>query len=57
MAQSIHDRIEKRAYELFCARGGTHGYAIEDWLAAEKEIAQPAGKKPRGKKSSGKKHS
>jgi hypothetical protein len=34
----IHDAIENRAYELFLARGSVHGYAAEDWLAAENEL-------------------
>lgn len=36
--QSNSDAVAKRAYELFIARGGQHGYHIEDWLTAEKEI-------------------
>lgn len=32
------DDIRRRAYELFTARGGTHGYDIEDWLKAEREL-------------------
>ena len=30
--------IERRAYELYLARGGTDGYAIEDWQQAEREL-------------------
>jgi hypothetical protein len=36
--ESIRDKVEKRAYELFLARGGENGYAIQDWLQAEKEL-------------------
>lgn len=36
---SMREMIEKRAYELFLERGGVHGYHMEDWLQAEKEIA------------------
>jgi hypothetical protein len=36
--ESIRDQIEKRAYELFLARSGENGYAIQDWLQAEKEL-------------------
>ncbi len=32
------DEIARRAYELFMARGGNHGYDIEDWLKAEREL-------------------
>ena len=35
---SIKELIEKRAYQPFLDRGGEHGYHIEDWLQAEKEI-------------------
>jgi hypothetical protein len=38
MQDSIKVKIEKRAYELFLKRGGVHGYAMEDWAQAEKEI-------------------
>jgi hypothetical protein len=33
------DAIARRAYEIFQARGGQHGYEIEDWLQAERELA------------------
>jgi hypothetical protein len=32
------ERIARRAYELFLARGGEHGRADDDWLAAEREL-------------------
>ncbi len=32
------EQIAKRAYEIYRARGGTHGYDIEDWLQAEREL-------------------
>lgn len=32
------DRIAKRAHEIYEARGGEHGKALEDWLRAEREI-------------------
>jgi hypothetical protein len=35
---NVQDRIAKRAFDLFVARGGEHGYHIADWLQAEKEI-------------------
>jgi len=34
-------RIERRAYELYLERGGSHGNDWEDWLAAEREIRGP----------------
>ena len=30
--------IAKRAYELYSERGYRHGYALDDWLDAEREI-------------------
>ena len=33
-----HILIAKRAYELYSERGYRHGYALEDWLEAEREI-------------------
>jgi hypothetical protein len=32
------DRVEKRAYEFYIARGCADGYDVEDWLAAEREL-------------------
>lgn len=32
------DRIAIRAHEIYEARGGTHGRALQDWLDAEREI-------------------
>ena len=34
----LHILIAKRAYELYGERGYRHGYAIDDWLDAEREI-------------------
>jgi hypothetical protein len=34
------ERIAARAYELYLARGGAHGHDWDDWLAAERELAQ-----------------
>ncbi len=35
---ATREQIARRAYEIFVARGGTHGYDIEDWLQAEREL-------------------
>jgi hypothetical protein len=32
--------IAKRAFQLFEQRGCAHGFALEDWIAAEKELLQ-----------------
>jgi len=45
--ESVHELIEKRAYELFLARGGENGYAIQDWAIAEKEILAQVDKERR----------
>jgi hypothetical protein len=37
-AEELRARIAKRAYELFEQRGGQDGYALEDWVQAEREI-------------------
>lgn len=39
----IRQRIAERAYSFFVARGYQHGYDVEDWLRAEKEIIAELG--------------
>jgi Protein of unknown function (DUF2934) len=34
------EAIARRAHELFQARGGLHGHDLDDWLEAERQIAQ-----------------
>ena len=36
--ESRLNRIAKRAHEIYEARGGEHGKALEDWLQAERQI-------------------
>jgi Protein of unknown function (DUF2934) len=36
--ESRMHRIAKRAHEIYEARGGQHGKAMEDWLTAERQI-------------------
>ena len=45
--ESIQERIEHRAYDLYLKRGKIPGFHEEDWAQAEKEIAAEieAGKK------------
>lgn len=38
MDNTVKNLVEKRAYELFLKRGGKHGYALQDWFQAEKEV-------------------
>lgn len=33
-----HPSIAIRAYNLFVQRGSTHGWDLDDWLQAEKEL-------------------
>ena len=40
-------QIAGMAYQHFLARGGEHGYHMEDWLRAEAEVAAAAAPKPR----------
>jgi len=35
-----HEEIARRAYEIYLARGGQHGYDRDDWLQAEYELMQ-----------------
>jgi hypothetical protein len=35
---SRHERIAKRAFEIYEARGGDHGQDLADWLQAEQQI-------------------
>jgi Protein of unknown function (DUF2934) len=39
LASPDRERIATRAYELFLARGGGDGQAVEDWLTAERELS------------------
>jgi HSP20 family protein len=40
--EELADRIRLQAYQLFAGRGATPGNALDDWLAAEREICWPA---------------
>lgn len=41
--ESIGSAISRRAFELYCARGRQHGYDVEDWLYAEREVRYETG--------------
>jgi hypothetical protein len=41
------DRIARRAYELYLARGGSDGDPMEDWLTAEREFNAGGGNRDR----------
>jgi len=32
--------IGRRAYEIFCERGGEHGHDLDDWFRAERELRE-----------------
>jgi hypothetical protein len=40
--KNIEERIRRRAYELYVARGREDGHDLEDWLRAESEITGTA---------------
>jgi Protein of unknown function (DUF2934) len=44
VSESDRDRIAARAYELYLARGGSHGLDMEDWLVAEREVRGQSGR-------------
>jgi len=37
------EEIELRAHEIYLKRGDADGVALEDWLAAEKELSESSG--------------
>jgi hypothetical protein len=34
----VRAKIESRAYDLYLRRGASHGWALDDWLSAEREV-------------------
>ncbi len=46
--ESRMNRVAKRAHELYEARGGQDGTAVEDWLTAEREIDEDIDRHPAG---------
>jgi hypothetical protein len=40
-----HEDIARRANEIWRARGGAPGSEVEDWLQAEKELREEAGRR------------
>lgn len=37
-SEDLHVLVAKRAYERYVARDYRHGFALDDWLEAEREI-------------------
>lgn len=42
MAGPTDQEIARRAYELYLARGGEHGFDMDDWIQAESELRNPS---------------
>ena len=40
LTEELNERIRRRAYELYEARGREDGYEFEDWLQAESEVME-----------------
>ena len=40
---ATHEDIEKRAYAIYLRRGGQDGGDLDDWFAAEQELAVERG--------------
>jgi hypothetical protein len=36
----LQEKVRRRAYELYEARGRKDGYDLEDWLRAESEVSR-----------------
>ncbi|HEY3354673.1 MAG TPA: DUF2934 domain-containing protein [Polyangia bacterium] len=43
--------VARRAYDLFIARGGEEGHALEDWLRAEAELQELEAEPPVGRRT------
>ncbi len=41
-SDDLRTLIAKRAYERYAAQGYRHGFALDDWLEAEREILSQA---------------
>ena len=41
LTQAVREKIAQKAYERFVARGKKDGFAMEDWIMAEKEVLNP----------------
>jgi hypothetical protein len=39
LREPLREEIARRAHELYLQRGGEHGKDVEDWVRAEKELA------------------
>jgi hypothetical protein len=39
-AKIAESEIARRAFQLYCERGGQHGHDLDDWLQAERELRE-----------------
>lgn len=46
---ATHEQIALRAYELFVLDGCVHGYHVEHWLRAERELSEGVAVRSAGK--------
>ncbi len=51
--EALRQQIELRAYYRYCARGCAPGADVEDWLAAEQELAAQSEQDPSAAEASG----
>ena len=47
-----HEEIEIRAYEIYLRRGGGDGQDLDDWFAAEQELANERSRESESYRSS-----
>ena len=40
LTRPTHDDIARRAYDLYCSRGGADGQDVADWLEAERQLSK-----------------
>jgi hypothetical protein len=38
--------VQRRAYELYLQRGGSHGHDLDDWYEAERQLRRQEGRAP-----------
>lgn len=39
----LFELIKKRAYDIYCRKGHSHGHDMKDWLEAEKQVKKELG--------------
>lgn len=48
--KTVREEIERRAHERYRDRGMQHGADLDDWLAAEREVAEARSRVPAGRR-------